>query len=194
MSFDFASFDPQKLSADDVERIRVKCVDDLNQRDQTEPLTWKRLLAYKNRSTPQKFSPYFESQWRNILGLNTYDGSIYSDFDAEDEFGNTYELHYATYSISRGASFPQALRLDSVPTYHIWAIFFGDDLEVYQMLGQPLHSSIIAKTATRAHAKNANELRINIKKDTPQMAYLKRHRSGILEAKFKNHLYTSPEV
>lgn len=182
----------EKLSTKEVEVLFNICKDVLSEREQSEPMTFDRLTSYKNRVSPQKFSPYFERQCRQVLGLQISGNSIYSPFDGTDEKGLTYELKYATYSEARGASFPQLMRLDVVPHEYFIVMFYGNELEIYRVPGVAMHKSIIRFTSTPAHADNQKERRINIKNNTPQMDFLKQYRDTKLETRFKKHTFESP--
>jgi hypothetical protein len=185
----------RQLSTSEVEEVSVMCGTILRERMQSEPMTFDRLRSYKKTISPQKFSPYFESQWRKFMGLEKYSGSIYGPFDGVTPNGSkTYENKYATYDETRGASFPQIIRLDVLPDEYFIVIFFGEDLEIYRVPGKEMHASIIRRSATLAHANNDNELRINIKRGTEQMNFLESYRDAVLESKFKKHIFDSPKA
>lgn len=180
------------LPTNDVEGVRSICDDVLSDRLATEPMTYARLVAYKSRVNSQKFSPYFEREWKKFMGLRSYGSSIYGMFDGQDESNKTYESKYATYSDKRGASFPQMIRLDREPDEYFIAIFYGDDIEIYRVSGKSMHDSIIRTNATFAHNGDVNELRINIKLNTPEMDFLKKYRDESVEKLFKEHIFSAP--
>lgn len=182
----------QKMVTSEIEEVRELCNQLLNSRFSTEAMTWGRVLTKKSIENPQKFSPYFERELKRFAGLTTYGGSIYGIFDGENKDGKTIECKYATYNNERGASFPQMMRLDTIPDEYLIAIFYGNEIEIYNVPGDDMHSSVIRKKGTPAHANNHNQLRINIKKNSQEMNFLKGYRDSALETKLKSHIFGAP--
>ena len=184
--------DVEATTTDELEKLQGIVDTILRHRRKNEPMTYDRFISYKIDASSQKFSRYFEREWKTFMGFKTYGGSIYGTYDAEDKNGRTQESKYATYNEQRGASFPQIMQLDVVPDEYFITIFYGHDIEIYRVPGKDMHSSVIKKSATHAHANNPNQLRINIKLNSPEMNFLKLHRDISLEDKFKKHIFGAP--
>lgn len=149
-------------------------------------LSFDQLLFMKDLYSSQKFSHYLQKEMARILGHS--EEPMYSIFDARDQTGSK-EYKYATYSYNRGASFPQIIRLDHQPDTYVIAIFYGSELRVYEVPGKEMHNSIIRHKATLAHANNDNELRINIKIKSKEMAFLESHFNPSLTEKLMKATY-----
>jgi hypothetical protein len=111
-----------------------------------------------------------------ILGLQAE--SPYAMYDHHNLLNQTYEDKYAKWSSSRKAySFPQIIRRDRpTPDTYIIVLFDVDNnLKAFVVPGDKMHTSIINRNSTPAHADNPDERRINIKPNTPEMEFLERY-------------------
>src|SRR5271165_2381845 len=106
-------------------------------------LTFDQFCDIKRLVSAQKFAPYMAAQIANVFSM--IEEPPYAIFDMIDKAGATYELHYATYSDKRGASFPQMLRLDHQADRYLIIIFFPQGMEVYNIPGNVMFSSVIRK-------------------------------------------------
>ena len=158
-----------------------------------ELLSFDRMLCYKYMVNSQKFSPYFERNFKKFLNYKTPDNSsIYGEYDAQDEFGLLHEIKYSTYDYDRETlSFPQIIRTSLTPDTYLLNIFIDNNVIICQIPGIDMENSIINKTSTKAHANNSNEKRINIKPYSEQMSFIMSYRKIDLEIKFKNYIFES---
>lgn len=168
-----ASYDQLKLLLDET---KTECLHRLK----SEKLSFSRVLDLKDIVSSQKFSHWFQKELTRILKLT--EEPALAIHDMQDTFGDSYELKYATYSYARGASFPQIIRLDHQPDKYVIVLFIDDDIRVFVVPGAEMHESVIRQNATRAHNDDENELRINIKLGSKEMAFLEKHSNAKVKA------------
>ena len=155
----------------------------------TNGMSFDDLLEYKSRTSSQKFSSWFGEEQKRILGWASFSKNPYDVLDAKDNDLNI-EAKYSTYNEKRGASFPQLIRLNyPQPDKYIITIFKESELYIFNVPGADLHNSIIYQTCSLAHASKPDELRNNIKFNTPEMNFLLIYRDAKLEDKLKSANY-----
>lgn len=184
---------PQDLDSMPYEDLKLhtsQCQQALKRRFYSSPITLSMLTDYKESVSPQKFSPYIEAQLKKAIGIKS-SGGLYAKFDGVDEQGASYEIKYATHNDKRGSSFPQMIRLDREPDFYLLCIF-SDTLKVYKVPGKAMLNSVIRQTATRAHANNPNELRINIKNPSPHLEFISGYRDLKIEARLDAYIFDNP--